>query len=158
MKEIKGNLITLAEQGHFDVIIHGCNCFCIMGGGIAKEVRERHPEAYYEDCKTAQGDKGKLGKYSYHFSYGEGDHQFCIVNAYTQYGLWGGDEHTPAVDYDAVRRVFKKIKQNVHPEDRIAYPMIGAGLAGGDWGIISKIIDEEFEGLDHTLVVFDGSK
>jgi hypothetical protein len=36
-------------------------------------------------------------------------------------------------------------------EYRIAYPLIGAGLAGGNWSIISAIIDEERAGLDHTL-------
>lgn len=39
-------------------------------------------------------------------------------------------------------------------EDRIGYPRIGAGLAGGDWSIIGAIIDEELHGLDHTLVEF----
>jgi hypothetical protein len=34
----------------------------------------------------------------------------------------------------------------------IAYPKIGAGLAKGDWNIISSIIEEELVGEDHTLV------
>jgi len=37
---------------------------------------------------------------------------------------------------------------------RIAYPKIGAGLAGGDWDIIRGIIDEELAGEDHTYVEF----
>ena len=32
---IKGDLIKLALEGKFDVIGHGCNCFCSMGAGIA---------------------------------------------------------------------------------------------------------------------------
>jgi hypothetical protein len=32
--------------------------------------------------------------------------------------------------------------------------MIGAGLAGGDWEIISAIINEELYGEDHTLVIY----
>ena len=39
---------------------------------------------------------------------------------------------------------------------RIGYPLIGAGLAGGDWGIIEKTISEELEGEDHSLVVLRG--
>lgn len=35
MKTIKGDLIQLALANEFDVIIHGCNCFCTMGKGIA---------------------------------------------------------------------------------------------------------------------------
>ena len=34
------------------------------------------------------------------------------------------------------------------------YPLIGAGLAGGDWAIISKIIDEELKDENHTLVKY----
>jgi O-acetyl-ADP-ribose deacetylase (regulator of RNase III) len=37
---------------------------------------------------------------------------------------------------------------------RIGYPKIGAGLAKGDWNKISKIIDEELAGEEHTLVEF----
>jgi len=37
---------------------------------------------------------------------------------------------------------------------RIAYPMIGAGLAKGDWSIIASIIEEELAGEDHTLVEY----
>lgn len=32
---VKGDLIKLALKGEFDVITHGCNCFCTMGAGIA---------------------------------------------------------------------------------------------------------------------------
>ena len=38
---------------------------------------------------------------------------------------------------------------------RIGYPKIGAGLAGGYWNIISKIIDKELEGENHSLVLLD---
>lgn len=31
MKEIEGDLLMLAKQGHFDVVVHGCNCFVIWG-------------------------------------------------------------------------------------------------------------------------------
>jgi O-acetyl-ADP-ribose deacetylase (regulator of RNase III) len=40
----------------------------------------------------------------------------------------------------------------------IGYPAIGAGLAGGDWQLISSIIEEELAGEDHTFVVFDKRK
>ena len=49
----------------------------------------------------------------------------------------------------------KTVKQNF-AGTRIGYPLIGAGLAKGDWQVISKIIEEELEGEDHTLVEFVG--
>ena len=29
---VHGDLFKLAEQGEFDIIVHGCNCFNTMGG------------------------------------------------------------------------------------------------------------------------------
>jgi len=37
MKAIKHNLIHLAHNGEFDLIVHGCNCFCTMGAGGNEE-------------------------------------------------------------------------------------------------------------------------
>ena len=38
---------------------------------------------------------------------------------------------------------------------KIGYPAIGAGLAGGNWEIISGIIDEELKGENHTFVEYE---
>jgi O-acetyl-ADP-ribose deacetylase (regulator of RNase III) len=64
MKIIKGDIIKLAQQGQFDVIVHGCNCFCTMGSGIAKAVKSCFPIAFQVDLKTQKGEKAKLGTYS----------------------------------------------------------------------------------------------
>ena len=77
--------------------------------------------------------------------------RFTVVNAYTQYD-WKG-KGTLLVDYGAIRSVFQQIKQEFSGL-KIGYPLIGAGLAGGDWQIISAMIDEALEGEDHTLVEF----
>ena len=59
MDVLKGDLIQLALMGRFDIVIHGCNCFCSMGAGIAKTIRDNFPEAYQADLKTGMGDKKK---------------------------------------------------------------------------------------------------
>ena len=64
LKHAKGNLLDLAEAGEFDIIIHGCNCFNTMGGGIAREIRERYPEVSTVDSKTVSGDYSKLGNWT----------------------------------------------------------------------------------------------
>lgn len=43
-------------------------------------------------------------------------------------------------------------------EQRIGYPRLGTGLAGGDWAIIAAIIDEELSGENHTLVYFEPAR
>jgi len=152
MKTINGDLVQLALAGEFDVIIHGCNCLCTMGSGIAKTIREYFPKAYEIDQETIKGDKNKLGKYSC-IKIERNDLKYLhIVNAYTQYKY--ANRNIQNADYDAIRSVMKKIKEDFTGL-RIGYPKIGAGLAGGDWNIISKIIDEELDGENHTLVIFN---
>lgn len=55
------------------------------------------------------------------------------------------------MDYDAVRSCMRWIKER-YSGLRIGLPKIGAGLAGGDWDRISRIVDEELDGEDVTLV------
>jgi O-acetyl-ADP-ribose deacetylase (regulator of RNase III) len=146
MRTIKGDLVKLAMNGEFDVIIHGCNCFCTMGAGIARQIKNTFPEAYESDLKTKNGDYSKLGSYSKAVI-----GKLTVINAYTQF-KYGGEK--VLVDYVALHKVFKLIKSDFHGKS-IGYPKIGSGLAGGDWNIISKIIEECLEGENHTLVEFD---
>lgn len=150
MKEIAGNLLDLADAGMFDVIVHGCNCQCVMGSGIAKQIAQRYPQAAETDRATGK-DVTKLGKISF-VSMVRGPNLFYVVNGYTQLHYGRGLQ----VNYAAVRSVFKEVRDGF-ANKRIAYPSVGAGLGGGDWKIIRRIIDEELEGLDHTWVKFEPS-
>lgn len=143
MKEIHGDLIALALQGEFDVIVHGCNCMHTMGAGIAKQVRNAFPVAYEADLATPKGDLAKLGTISVANAGG-----LTIINAYTQFRYGRGVQ----VEYGAIRSCFGKIAAISHSTLRIGYPRLGAGLAGGDWAAIARIIEYELEGCDHTLV------
>ena len=65
MKAVIGDLIQLALAGSFDVIVHGCNCQCAMGKGIALAIKQQFPEAYDADQRTVRGDPDKLGTITY---------------------------------------------------------------------------------------------
>ena len=65
MKIIQGDLIKKAKDGEFDLIIHGCNCFCTMGAGIAKGIKNNFPQAFQADQMTLKGSKAKLGTCSF---------------------------------------------------------------------------------------------
>jgi len=149
MNILKGDLLQFALTGRFDVIIHGCNCFCTMGAGIARLIRDNFPEAYQADLKTRMGEKEKLGTYSL-ARIERNDNIFTVVNGYTQYDFSG---HGVLVDYGAVRKLFAGIKNNFSNQ-KIGYPKIGAGLAKGNWEMISDIINEELQGEDHALVEY----
>lgn len=147
MNIIVGDLLKLASEGQFDVIVHGCNCHTTMAAGVAKGIKLAFPEAYEADLTTSKSDRTKLGTISC-----AEIHRFpsplTVVNAYTQFH-WKGTGIK--ADYKAIRSCFKEIKQRFTGK-RIGYPLIGAGLAGGDWNVIAEIIDEELVGENHTLV------
>jgi len=149
MKTIKGDLIKLAIEGEFDLIIHGCNCFCTMGAGIAKSIKQIFPEAYKADLKTKKGDKSKLGKISWAKSKA-GKGELIIVNGYSQFNFRGSGRKA---DYEAIREIFNIVKKEFSGL-KIGYPAIGAGLAGGDWKIISEIIKDELKDENHTFVEY----
>jgi O-acetyl-ADP-ribose deacetylase (regulator of RNase III) len=147
MKTVRGDLLELALEGRFDVVIHGCNCQNSMAAGIAKTIRNRFPEAYEADQRTAKGSREKLGTFSSAVIQ-RGDVSFVLVNAYTQFHYRG---RGVLADYDAIGRVMRSIRE-AYRGKRFGYPKIGAGLAMGDWPTIVARIDEAFEGEDHTLV------
>lgn len=153
MKKVRGDLIDLALKGHFDVIVHGCNCLNAMGAGIALTIKKVFPEAYAADCKTSRGERNKLGTIS-SATVRRNGRDITIVNAYTQYH-WRGEG--VLTEYDALRSAFRHVKAEFSGR-RMAYPLIGAGLAKGDWNRIERIINEELAGEDHCLVEYSSSK
>lgn len=149
MKITKGNLIEMAINGDFDLIVHGCNCFGTMGAGVAKGIKAAFPQAFEADLATERGSKDKLGTCSFAEIPNEGA-ALIVVNAYTQFD-WRGSG--VKVDYEAVRSCMRWIKAR-YSGKRIGLPKIGAGLAGGDWKEIASIIEEELAGEDITLVEY----
>jgi O-acetyl-ADP-ribose deacetylase (regulator of RNase III) len=151
MKTITGDIFELAENGTFDVIIHGCNCENKMASGLSKQVKDLYPAAFDADRNfNFRNIDEKLGLISGTRVYRkDGSGYFHIINAYTQLHALGNGV---LVDYRAVRSAFRNIKNNFMGS-KIAYPKIGAGKARGDWDTISKIIEAELQGEDHTLVL-----
>jgi O-acetyl-ADP-ribose deacetylase (regulator of RNase III) len=161
LKHTKGNLIDMAEQGLFDVIVHGCNCVNTMGSGIAAEIRQRYPEAYEADTvytrqieEDTNSQVQKLGNYSTHLV--KGEHKFLIVNAYTQ--VMFAPRDVDHFEYASFEVILKKFTNEYGPFN-IGFPYIGMGLAGGDKDRIIKMLEDFAEqisaqGGSVTLVEF----
>jgi len=143
----KGNLLD--QTSNLDLIGHGCNCFLSMGAGIAKEVRLRFKDAHLADLKTAYGDRNKLGNYT--FAQFDG---FKILNLYTQYKY---TRHEVDVDIDAIEQVFSLLNEE-YGGMSLGIPLIGAGLAGGDWEEISEIIEDQTPDLDVFVYILPRNK
>lgn len=158
MKTVTGNLIDLAEAGEFDVIVQGCNCFNTMGGGIAREIRERYPHVAEIDAKTVRGDYNKLGTWTTeNVIVKNGSVTFDIINAYTQYNMSRG---TDVFEYVAFDLILQKLLHQ-YGTKRLGLPYIGMGLAGGDKGRIMAMIEQFADAVSDiggsvTLVEFGG--
>lgn len=134
MNIIQGDLINLSKSGAFDIIVHGCNCFNIMGGGIARQIRENWPIAAEIDQETIAGDKDKIGTYTQCTT----DEGLIIINAYTQYKTSSGNEDV--FEYYGLIKVFEQLFDE-YPDKRYGMPKIGCGLANGEEEEIMKIIE-----------------
>lgn len=156
---IQGDLVASIDAfaaGKIDrfVMAQGCNCFCTQGSGIAGQLR-KYPEVLATDIASGRkGDKDKLGKVSIASIVSEhSDYCVAVVNMYTQYEF-GQDKMN--VDYRAIGDAFEHVNnlmQIINPQNRVLFiPKIGAGLAGGDWDTIAKIIDESTPNLDVVVV------
>lgn len=144
---IEGDLLKEVKTG---IIVHGCNAQGVMGGGFAYQVKKMYPEVFktynawclrYMD--VTEHMLGMVQNVEVNRS------TFYIANAITQDQYGTNCRH---VNYEAVAQCFAAVANTARlTELHVHYPLIGAGLAGGNWNIISVIIDEALKGIPHTL-------
>lgn len=143
-KEIKGDLIAMAKEGKFDIIAHGANCFKTMGAGIAYQIAREFPLAYQADKIDVRMTRQRLGDLTYTV-----DTNPVVVNLYTQYNAG------PNLDYCALELSLRKMTLIFNKNLKIGLPMIGAGIAGGDWEKIKEIIQRVLSDYDVTVVIYE---
>ena len=138
-----GNLVDALLGGEVDYITHCCNAQGVMGSGIAKEIRERIPEAYveymfnYNMSKRFSGPNDFLGEVN------------CGGNVLNIIGQeYYGMDKKRYVNYGALAAGFGKLAVCVEQlEDKycdgvtigIPYKM-ASDRAGGDWNIVLELI------------------
>ena len=129
MKTIQGNLLD-TEAG---IIAQQVNCQRVAAAGIALQFRNKWP-GWYEAFK---GISGVLGYVHYY----PAEESLIIASLYAQdyYGRTG--RYT---DYDAFYRCLEDLAYNTREsEGKIYFPYrIGCGLAGGNWRIVSAMIED----------------
>jgi O-acetyl-ADP-ribose deacetylase (regulator of RNase III) len=129
-----------------EAIAHCCNCFNTMGSGIARQIREKFPEAYFVDCKTTKGDKTKFGSFSDCLvqSHDSNPHLKYIYNLYGQY-YYGTDKRY--LDYESIYSALDKMAASCLYKNlkTIGFPKnMGCTLAGGSWPIVNEMIKHLF--------------
>ena len=150
IKIVEGNLIDAYLEGSVDVMMHICNTQGRMGSGIAKEVRERIPKAYENYIYEHAHVELQLGEYT-------SDGLGCFnLNAQKNYGY----DNKMYINYAALGHCLHDIYNHIffhyadHGKDiKIGIPyLMGAGLAGGDFSIVSEIV--EYWLGDHELIAY----
>ena len=144
LKHAQGDLLQMARDGEFDAIVHGCNCFCTMGSGIARQVREQYPSAFQADLKTQKGDINKLGNYTFTFANNDDQtikNNFMIYNAYTQYDFNRSGELKDVFEYTSFELILRKLAHDCK-HFKFGLPYIGMGLAGGDKTRIMAMLED----------------
>lgn len=129
MNIVMGNILDV-KRG---IIVHQVNCKGVMGAGLALQIRRTYPEVYlkYKDvCDTGHASLGTC----LILSVGE----LSVANLFSQNGYGRGRCHT---DYQALGKCLNDLYEWANGCDiHIPYG-IGCGLAGGDWSIVSVLID-----------------
>ena len=163
MNKQVGNILELKEG----ILVHGCNCQGVMGGGIAKLIRDKWL-GVYQAYKTYHSKVGlRLGDVVNvsHFKMrsvktaARHIHDVCdtlperliVVNAMTQddYGSAPGRVY---VDYDAIEAAFSRIALLARDTGLpVHFPLIGCGLAKGRWEDVEARIERAMPNVDKTL-------
>jgi O-acetyl-ADP-ribose deacetylase (regulator of RNase III) len=120
---INGDLLKVTVG----IIAHGCNAQGVMGSGVARSIRTKYPEAYLDYLLMPK----KLGE----VSLVQVSKNLQVASCITQQ-FYGRDPKVQYVSYPAIEECFSKLPKDIP----IHIPKIGAGLANGDWEVISKII------------------
>jgi O-acetyl-ADP-ribose deacetylase (regulator of RNase III) len=140
----QGDVLASDEK----VIAHGCNCSGGFGSGFAKAVATRYPDVRLSYLHRFNTRGWKLGEVQV-IGVGDGSGRI-IANCATQQ-RYGRPDEGPYVSYPAIREVIRNLSRS-WPQG-FAIPKIGAGLAGGNWDIISKIIEEESGAVEVRVYV-----
>jgi len=165
-KYIVGDLVNSAIEaaknpsGFQEFVGHGCNCHAAMGSGFAPLIASAFPQVehadneMYEKYNRMGSNMGMLGN----FSIARVSESLVVLNIYTQY-LPGKDLRLWALElgfFNVNQKLREMSKVGVRPVLHI--PRIGAGVAGGDWDVISKLIDENTPDIDVVVWVLPGTE
>lgn len=152
---VKGDMVKhLGSDEHLDAYAHQCNCFCRMGRGIAPLLVKANPEVRAVDNETEVGDEKKMGD----FSVTRNTNKPLVFNIYGQYH-WSKYKVAPNrnTNYTALKEGLLKVKLHLEylGKTTLGLPLIGCGLAGGDWkGVVLPMIEDVFQDSNIEITIF----
>lgn len=134
------------------VIVHVCNDIGAWGAGfvMALSRKWKEPESRYR-----QWHRSKVGFFLGAVQYVPVEVDLCVCNMIGQSGIYGRGGVAP-VRYQAIKRGLSQVANWCRANGASFHaPRFGAGLAGGDWGVIENIIKEEICSHDIPVTIYD---
>ena len=147
---VKGNLL----DSDCDYICHQVNCQGVMGSGIARQIRERWPEVYYSYHKMYSTYLWRASPLIGNIDIAPIDNSTqCVINMFAQDNCgYDGARYT---SYDAFSECLRKIRDKLPTGTTIGFPKnIGCGLGGGNWRVISALIEESL-GIKYDVYIYE---
>ena len=121
------------------------------GGGIAKQMAKRHPnaEAEFGEWIKSVPRPARLGEVHYAQT-AEGT---TLASLVAQEGYGGGEVR---IRYRALARCLANVAKFAFIHDASVHmPRLGTGGAGAEWEIVEALIRQNFEGLSKGVWVYD---
>lgn len=141
-KEVIGD-ITLAKG--CNVIVHGCNCKMTMGAGLAPQMAVKFGADVYDRNYIARVKPFEALGTIDAFNSTVGNKHITVVNAYTQYN--------PGRNLDMIALITCLKDINIRFEGAtVGLPLIGCGIAGGDWNEVREHIKRIL--IDVNVIIF----
>ena len=151
IENITGNVLDYV--GKNSIVCHQTNCRGVMGSGLAKQIRAKYQSVYLKYWSLCNMSKPTdlLGT----VQIVETNDGIRIANCFGQDGYGRYKIYT---SYEALESCFKYIKHYAEKSENnvnvIAFPYgIGCGLAGGDWNIVSAMIEKVFADWHGTVKI-----
>ena len=128
--------------GGGDIIIaHICNDIGMWGAGFVLAVSKRWPGPEAEYRKKIKNSQHYLGD----TQFVSVEPNLTVVNMIAQKGIRSNKNIFP-IRYTALSFCLREVNHiAVNSNSTVHMPMIGAGLAGGNWETIEKIIENVLE-------------
>ena len=133
-KTIQGNLLSITHG----VLAHQVNLMGVMGTLLAKQIKQRYPTVYAQYRLALGCNRLVLGDIQ--IVQVTPDLWVCNVAGQQYYGR---NKEKCYTDYRALESALARLHQWQQCNNQPVYlPCgMGTGLAGGDWGVIEKIIE-----------------
>lgn len=160
IRYIHADLIEYAlKTGEIDIIAHQTNCEGVFGSGFARAIAVKFPAVEAFDritCMKAK-DIGKTPAGETHITRAaknpRTNKSLFVANMYGQISPG------PNTDYELLRSALNSFRRSLnsigYPMHRIhiGLPMVGCGVGGGNWDVVSRILSETLYDVNFTVFI-----